>query len=383
MNRVDAYLAARLAERIEAGNLKRLPLPMQGIDFRSNDYLGIATSGLLVVDNTTIKNWSGATGSRMIAGNDPYTEELEGKIAAFHKAEAGLLFNSGYDANTGLLAAIAGKNTTFIYDELCHASIIDGIRQSICRNKYRFGHNDLEALETLLKKTGDAGQVIVVVESVYSMDGDMPPLIEIVRLCERYDAQLVVDEAHATGIIGTNGEGLVCSLGLQDRVFARVHTFGKALGCHGAAVVGSKLLRDYLVNFARSLIFTTALPGHSVATIGKAYEYLSSPGFSNQPLHDIISYFRSSITESGITGFIDSHTAIQALVTGGNEYTRGLATALQQAGLLINPILYPTVPLGTERLRICLHAFNTAEQVDLLFKHLGVVNKANMAVQTQ
>jgi 8-amino-7-oxononanoate synthase len=371
MNRVDTYLAARLAERIAAGNLKRLPVPMTGIDFRSNDYLGIATNGLLTLDIATMKNWSGSTGSRMIAGNDPYTEELEARIAAFHRAEAGILFNSGYDANTGLLAAIAGKHTTYIYDELCHASIIDGIRQSICRNKYRFAHNDADALEAQLKKAGTEGQVIVVIESVYSMDGDTAPLEAIVRLCEQYDAQLVVDEAHATGVIGTHGEGLVGALGLQGRVFARVHTFGKALGCHGAVVVGSNLLRDYLINFARSLIFTTALPGHSVATIGKAYEYISSPDFSNQSLHDLIAYFRQKIEESGIDGFIDSQTTIQALVTGGNEYTRGIAMALQQAGLLINPILYPTVPQGTERLRICLHSFNTREQVDMLFEHLS------------
>ncbi|GAA4465943.1 pyridoxal phosphate-dependent aminotransferase family protein [Nemorincola caseinilytica] len=369
MNRAESYLSARLQERADAGNLRRLPAIHAGVDLCSNDYLGIATHGLpqafMPYDPGT-----GATGSRLISGNSAFAEETETFIAAFHSAEAALIFNSGYDANTGLLSAIAGRDTVFIYDELCHASIIDGMRLSLCRHKYRFAHNDLVQLEELLQKHSTAGQVIVVVESVYSMDGDTAPLAAIADLCDSYEAQLVVDEAHATGVIGPRGEGLVCALGLHERVFARVHTFGKALGCHGAAIVGSAVLRQYLINFARSFIYTTALPPHAISVIGAVYRYLASPGFSNAALHDNIAYFHRQADETGIPGLLPGASAIQAVVTGGNEPTRQLAAALRDAGLLVHPILHPTVPLGMERLRICLHSFNTLQEIDLLVKTL-------------
>lgn len=236
--------------------------------------------------------------------------------------------------------------------------------------RYKFEHNNTNDLEDKLKRFSQQGPVIVAVESVYSMDGDTAPLSELVTLCERYDAQLIVDEAHATGIFGENGRGLVCQLGLQDRVFARVHTFGKALGCHGAIVLGSHVLKQYLVNFARSFIYTTALPGHSLLAIYQAYRHLASPTFSSQPLHDLIAYFREHINNSLVTGWKDSTSPIQALVAGNNEESKQMAAAIQQAGLQVNAILHPTVRAGEERLRICLHTFNTREQVDLLFKTL-------------
>lgn len=368
MSTVDQYLSHRLSERAEQGNLRRLPQVQHGIDFRSNDYLGIASNGLLSSFVCEPSNPTGSTGSRLISGNSRFAEETEELIAEFHGAEAALIFNSGYDANTGLLPAIAARNTTFIYDELCHASIIDGIRLAICHNKVRFRHNDLGDLEAQLSAGYE--MPVVVVESVYSMDGDMAPLREMVELCEQYGAQLVVDEAHATGVTGMSGEGLVCAQDLHARVYARVHTFGKALGCHGAAVVGSKLLREYLVNFARPFIYSTALPPRSIQDISNAYHYLQAPGFSNKPLHDLIALFKDKMTQAGVTGFMSSDTPIQALVTGGNEPTKRLAATLQQAGILVKPILSPTVPLGSERIRFCVHTFNTEEQIDLLVKHL-------------
>lgn len=370
MNPVNQYLGGRLSERVELGNLRRLPQTQYGIDFRSNDYLGIATSGVLSSFICEPSSPTGSTGSRLISGNSRFIEETEELIAEFHGAESALIFNSGYDANLGLLSSIAARNTTYIYDELCHASIIDGIRLATCHNKLRFAHNNLNELEDLLAKGHE--MPIVVVESVYSMDGDMAPLREIVELCERYGAQLIVDEAHATGVIGLSGEGLVCNLDLHSRVFARVHTFGKALGTHGAAVVGSKLLREYLVNFARTFIYTTALPPQSIQDINNAYHYLQAPGFSNKPLHDFIAKFRQKMTEAGVVGFIESHTPIQALVAGTNDSAKRLAATLQQAGFLVKPILSPTVPAGKERIRFCLHAFNTEEQVDLLVQHLSL-----------
>jgi 8-amino-7-oxononanoate synthase len=182
---------------------------------------------------------------------------------------------------------------------------------------------------------------------------------------------IIVDEAHATGVLGAHGEGLVCSLGLASKVWARVHTFGKALGCHGAVVVGSTLLRNYLINFARSFIYTTALPPHSLLAIQRAYELLQSPQFSNRQLHSVISCFGESVQAAGITTIVPGATPIQTMITGGNDCTRQLAATLQQAGLLVNPILHPTVPLGMERLRICLHSFNTPSEIDLLINKLS------------
>ena len=381
MNRVEQYLADKLKERTLAGNLRKLSTQRAAVDFFSNDYLGLATTGVLAslmqdtvqvnsasIDPSFLRmtNTTGSTGSRLLSGNSKMAEELEHTIATFHKAEGALLFNSGYDANVGLMSSIADRHTTILSDELCHASLIDGIRLSQCSHRYKFTHNNLNELEEKLKKHAGHGPVLVVTESVFSMDGDMAPLEEMVQLCEQYGAQLVVDEAHATGVVGVRGEGLVCALGLQDRVFARVHTFGKALGCHGAAVVGSALLKQYLINFARSFVFTTALPGHSVHAAQCAYQYLSGHGFSNAPLHELIAYFRKKIQASGSTGWRDSHSPIQALVVGDNIQCKELATTLQNAGLQVNPILHPTVPLGMERLRVCLHVFNTKEEIDRL-----------------
>jgi 8-amino-7-oxononanoate synthase len=367
---LDAHMRAKLEERATAGNLRTLKLARSGVDFFSNDYLGLVKNGLpqqpecgAACNSFT----TGSTGSRLLSGNSPEATNLEHTIAAFHHGEAAILFNSGYDANLGLPACITNRHTTILSDELIHASLIDGIRLSQCSRKYKFGHNDAADLEVQLKKYSGAAPVIVVVESVYSMDGDMAPLAVMAELCTTYGAQLIVDEAHATGVFGPNGRGLVCALGLEDKVFARVHTFGKALGCHGAAVVGSELLKKYLINFARSFIYTTALPGQSVHAAQCAYDYLASASFSNNRLHELIAYFRSCIASSGMKGWKDSQSAIQALVMGDNELCKTSAQRLQEAGLQVNPILHPTVPAGAERLRVCLHSFNTEAEIALLF----------------
>ena len=373
MNPVEQHLTNKLNERALAGNLRRLSTDSAAVDFYSNDYLGLVTTGKLaslMALSADVAHSTGSTGSRLLSGNSTLAEDVENIIASFHNAEAALLFNSGYDANLGLISSVANKHTTIIYDQLCHASIIDGVRLSIAPGKFKFRHNDLASLEQKLLSNKTGGPLLVIVESVYSMDGDLAPLEEVVRLCEKYDALLIVDEAHATGVVGNKGEGLVCSLGLHDKVFARVHTFGKALGCHGAAVVGSDLLKQYLVNFARPFIYTTALPGHSLHAIKCAYQYLSAPDFTNNPLHELITYFRKKIKENGGEGWVESLSPIQALVVGDNERCKAVATRLQASGLQVKPILHPTVPLGMERLRVCLHSFNTQEQLDALFENL-------------
>lgn len=369
MNATEQYLSEKLQKRKEEGNLRALKNTHAPVDFFSNDYLGLVTNGIITKALSTYSPetlQTGSTGSRLLSGNTLAAEQLEKDIALFHRADAALLFNSGYDANTGLIASITNRHTTILYDELCHASIIDGIRLSQAANKYKFSHNDIAELEQKLARAN--GHIIVIVESVYSMDGDTAPLKEITELLEKYSAELIVDEAHASGVFGAKGEGLVCMMGLEQKVFARIHTFGKALGCHGAAVVGSETLKQYLINFARPFIYTTALPLHAVYAAQVAYQYLAGAGFSNEPLKELIHYFREKIKASGYQNWKDSISPIQAIITGDNSKTKKIAAALQAAGLQLSPILHPTVPLGQERLRVCLHTFNTKQEIDLLFE---------------
>jgi len=374
MSPIEQHLQKKLTEREQGGNLRQLRTQRATVDFFSNDYLGIATNNLLLPFMDGMNMGTGSTGSRLLSGNTKETEELEDTIAQFHRAEGALLFNSGYDANLGLITAITDRHTTILYDELCHASLIDGIRLSHA-SSYKFLHNDLTDLQEKLERNKDKGPILLVTESVFSMDGDMAPLEPMVAMAERYEAAMVVDEAHATGVFGERGEGLVCKLGLEDKVFARVHTYGKAMGCHGAAVLGSKQLKTFLINFSRPFIFTTALPPHTISSINAAYQYLSQPEFTNTGLHELIAYFSSKIKSSALDGWKDSSSSIQALVVGGNERTKAIAAALQNANLQINAILHPTVPEGEERLRICLHAFNTREEIDKVFT---IIEEANV-----
>lgn len=356
-----------LEKRKKEALFRSLQVTENLIDLCSNDYLSFARSEKIKAAVTqTLQDGSalsGSTGSRSISGNTAFAETLEKKIASFHQAEAGLLFNSGYDANVGLFSCIASKGDTIICDELIHASIIDGCRLSHA-TRFRFAHNDLSDLEKKLQHA--TGSIFVAVESVYSMDGDCSPLEAVAILCEKYNANLIVDEAHATGVFGGSGQGLVQSLGLQDKVFAKVHTFGKALGCHGAIVLGSDVLRQYLINFARSFIFTTALPMHSLATIQCAYEALQNEGFDNSALHELIQHFKKEFR--GVPGIhlIPSDSPVQSVITPGNERARMVSKALQQKGFDIRAILSPSVPSGKERLRISLHLHNTQEQISAL-----------------
>jgi 8-amino-7-oxononanoate synthase len=211
-----------------------LPQGTDLVDFASNDYLGLSNSKTIfeathqyLVANNQIQN--GATGSRLLSGNHPVYKESEELIAQFHKSPAALIFNSGYDANVGFFSALPQKSDLILYDELCHASIRDGIQMSNAK-AYKFQHNDLEDLERLLVRHPET-TIYIVTESVFSMDGDTPNLQELVQLAEKYKAYVVVDEAHALGVLGDKGEGLVQSLQMQDVVFARIMTFGKGLGC--------------------------------------------------------------------------------------------------------------------------------------------------------
>lgn len=360
MLNIEQQLEHKLNERKAENALRQLSVAKEGIDFFSNDYLGFAKHPIKL-DEARI----GSTGSRLISGNSLFAEKLETELAVFHKGESALLFNSGYDANLGLLSCVVERNDTIIIDELCHASIYDGIRLSYAKS-LKFKHNDLKELEQKIKHA--QGNIIVVVESVYSMDGDFSPLSELVELCKEHNAKLIVDEAHSTGIFGNNGEGRCVELGIEQDVFARVHTFGKAMGCHGAIVVGSKVLKDYLVNFSRSFIYTTALPEHSLKVIELNYRKLKeSKGLISQ-LNDLINYFKNKMAQFD---FIDSQSPIQSLLVQGNENVKNIAQELQTKGFLVKPILSPTVPKGKERIRFCLHVFNSNSEIDILYQELG------------
>ena len=359
----DDFLQKKLNERIATNTLRALPAADSSwVDFSSNDYLGIATNHLLNSD-TTLDH--GSTGSRLLAGNYPLIETAEASIAAFHKAETGLIFNSGYDANLGLLSCVAGREDTIFYDSLSHASIRDGIRLSLAKS-YSFQHNDPA---DLTKKLSNAtGNIFIVTESVFSMDGDECPLQELIAIAQQYNAHIILDEAHATGIIGEHGEGLAQQLNLHDHIFARVHTFGKACGAHGAVVLGSSRLRSFLINYARSFIYTTAIPAASVGCIIESYNTFPSMHAERKQLALYIKQFQEATLRYQK---LSSNSAIQGVIVPGNDAVKALAASLQQNGLDIRPILSPTVPKGSERLRIVLHSFNKQEEVEKLIGLLG------------
>ena len=369
-------LAQKLRAREESNSVRSLQVNRY-IDFSSNDYLGFAKSETLFHAThrylTEIGlQQNGATGSRLISGNHRLFDDAEAFIAKFHKSESALIFNSGYDANVGFFSAVPQRNDVIIYDELCHASIRDGIRQSNAK-AYKFPHNDLEAAEALiLKHNQNASEIYIATESVFSMDGDSPNLPQLSALSQKYHCRLVIDEAHALGVFGNCGEGLLQEMNLQDAAFARIMTFGKGLGCHGAAIVGVKQLSEYLINFARSFIYTTGLPPHAVAAILMAYQELQSSQLPIKLLHDNLLHFNQEMNMLGLKAlFVKGKSAIKSAVIPGNDNVKRIELELQQANFDVKAILSPTVPEGQERLRICLHSYNSKVEIDNLLKVLA------------
>lgn len=369
-----------LEQRIENNSLRLLKSPEQKIDFSSNDYLGYAASEeIFKITFQILANYpyqNGSTGSRLLSGNHELFGPAEEYVANFHQAETALFFNSGYDANVGFFSSVTKKGDLILYDELAHASIRDGIKMSNAK-AYKFRHNDLEDLRARLKsfrKSNSPGEIYVVSESVFSMDGDSPDLPALCEIAEEFNCFLIIDEAHGTGVHGKNGQGLVQELELQDKIFARIITFGKALGLHGAAILGSKDLRNYLINFCRSFIYTTALPPHSVAGILAGYQYLSSsegPSSEVFQLKEKIKYFNSAVSKNKLgTYFMPSKSAIHCCIIPGNDNVKSFSEQLYQKEFDVKPILSPTVPQGKERLRICLHSYNTTAEIDGLLKEI-------------
>lgn len=372
MKEINHFISESLKKRELNHSLRHLKPQSTKVDFCSNDYLGFARSEdlrqkLLSNLNENPEFRLGSGGSRLIAGNDHFTERLEEDIADFHQAEAALIYNSGYDANVGLFSCLAQRGDTIISDEYIHASIIDGIRLSHAQ-RFVFRHNDMDSLEQKLKLA--KGRIFIAVESLYSMDGDEAPLKQIASLALKYHAAIIVDEAHACGIFGTNGRGLVEELGLCDIVFARVITFGKALGTHGAAVLGSRDLRSYLINFSRSFIYTTAQGFVNHLSVKLAYDFLKEKDHQLEIKHRI-ELFKTSIKPD--IKLLSSRSPIQIVIIPGSQKVKETEQIIQEAGYDVKAILSPTIPEGSERLRICLHNHNTSEEILELCKLLNKI----------
>ena len=364
-------LLDKLEGRRLSGSLRSLPAQTDLIDFSSNDYLGFSRNEHLfdlVLDKLkTSQANNGSTGSRLLSGNFSFHEALEAELAEFFHSDGALLFNSGYDANIGLLSSVPQRGDRIFYDEFSHASIRDGIRLSHAK-AFGFKHNDLGDLQQKIKGTNSEGEVYVIVESVYSMDGDHPPLKELCHLSDTLGFKLIVDEAHATGVYGPKGQGMVVDQKLEAAIFARIHTFGKALGCHGATIVGDDVLMQYLVNFARPFIYTTAMPLHTVLTIQLALEMLSSTK-EREILSSNISYFKKMINQYKLQDiFIDSASPIQSAVIASPQRVKEVTMKLKEHHFDAKAILSPTVPLGQERIRFCVHSYNTYSEIqEILF----------------
>lgn len=328
--------------RTEKGNLRALPKDSNLIDFASNDYFGLSQ----VLSFPKEKSF-GSTGSRLITGNSILAEKIEKMIADFHHFEASLLFSSGYLANIGLISAIAKRRDLILFDSCIHASMRDGIRLSTAK-AHSFRHNEIEHLEARLKKLSGE-QRYVCVESIYSTDGSLAPIEEITRICEQHGTRLIVDEAHSVGVFGRKGEGLAS----RQNVFAKIVTFGKALGGFGAAILCSSEIKHYLINFAKTAIFTTALPYPILFAIQRAYDLL--PHLQKERAHLL-----------KLMHVFDAESPIKAINAKGNCHAKSFSKHLASRGFHVPALLHPTVQLGKEILRISLHSFNSLEEAEQL-----------------
>jgi 8-amino-7-oxononanoate synthase len=337
------------------------------VNFSSNDYLGLSTHpAVRAALAEGADAWgSGSGASRLVCGDFSPHHLLEEELAGFDEAEAAILFNSGYAANCGLIPAFAGPEDVILSDALNHASIVDGCRISRARVEL-YPHGDVGALEAVLKTAFWPRRVLVVTDTVFSMDGDLAPLREIVDVCERHGALLAVDEAHATGVLGPRGAGLAKELGLESRVDLRMGTLSKAMGTIGAYVCGSRACCDLLLNRARPLIFSTALPPANVLASRVALRLLAGPEGDERRarLRKTIDRLRRGLRALGLPAHAAS--AIFPVVLGAPEKALRAADLLRRRGLLVKPIRPPTVPAGSSRLRIAVTAMHTDEHIDRL-----------------
>jgi len=376
-----------LKKRAEEGSLRKLnPLSSRKdgrvhvggkeyIDFSSNDYLGLAGHPKLVAaaKDALDKFGTSACASRLLTGDTDMYHYLEDEVARFKNKESALVFNSGYQANVGILACLYAKDDIIFSDRSNHASIVDGIMLSRA-NLSRFSHNDLNHLESLLKKErGRYKKALIVTESVFSMDGDRPDLKGIADLGDKYDCQIMVDEAHATGIYGANGSGVVEETGLSDRIDLVMGTFSKALGSFGAYLAGSKKVMEYLINACRSFIYSTSLPPSVVACNIASLELVREEAHRRERLLSISRHFRDRL--KGIGFEVRGDSQIVPVIIGENAKTVSISKVLKDKGYWVMPIRPPTVPIGQARLRFSLtyhHDIDILEKVINDISNVGI-----------
>jgi len=369
MQSFEEIMAGRLEKKKESGMLRLLSLP-QGIDFSNNDYLGLANH--FEIANTAAEAYkkfgAGSKGSRLLGGNHKIFEETERWLANWKGTEAALIFNCGYSANLGVISAFCDSKTHLFCDRLSHASILDGYAMSNGK-LHRFKHNCPADLEKALQKASTDGLKLIAVEAVYSMEGDIAPLKEYAELAEKYGAMLYVDEAHSDGILGPEGKGLIAELDLAGKVHLSLTTFGKAYGTMGACIFGSKLLIDYLINNARSFIYSTAISPGAVVAMQKAVEVAARESFRRESVLKMSAGFRQKIAEAGFD-CLQSETQIVPIVLGTVDKAIKCKEFLTENGFHVACIRPPTVPNGTARLRISITAAHKEKDVDKLAETL-------------
>jgi 8-amino-7-oxononanoate synthase len=357
--RIADRLSRELAELARESQLRTIETS-QPLDFSSNDYLGLASDARIkqaVAAALATSGMAASTGSRLLSGNSERWMALESDFAKFAGTEAALYFTSGYLANVGLLASLLAAGDTVFSDSANHASLIDGMRLSKAR-RVVFPHLDLEFLESALRDASADGGRFIVVESVFSMGGDFAPLTELSRLAERYDAELIVDEAHAVGVFGPQGRGLVAEAGLSGRVLATIFTCGKALAASGAFVCGSETLRSYLINHARTFIFSTALPPYFAAHVRAGFELAARADAERARVIGLAQFLRAELQRHGLEVLLGT-SPIVPVILGENERAMRVALRLRAAGFGVRAIRPPTVAAGTARLRLSVTARHT------------------------
>ena len=361
---IHERIARELDDLRAQAQLRTLEIP-GGINLCSNDYLGLAADPRLkqaVLEAVARTPLAGSTGSRLLSGNAREWEELEAEFADFAGTEAALCFSSGYAANIGLLGSLLQPGDIVFSDALNHASLIDGIRLSGAA-KVIYPHGDMQFLENALRERhGARGAKLIVTETVFSMEGDVAPLRDIVRLAHAYGAELAIDEAHALGVRGPEGRGIAAELGVEREILATVHTCGKALASAGAVVCGSRSLRDLLINRARTFLFSTAMPPYLAGQIRAALNLACSAESERAHLRRIATALREALAAAGHS-FGASTTQIVPVLLGDNEMALHVAAQLQENGFAVKAIRPPTVPPGTARLRLSLTSRISLEDV--------------------
>jgi len=373
-NALDTYFKAQLEARKDKLLLRNWGpvLDSSKVDFISNDYLGFRKfqeeSKFKEELVQVLKNEGlGSSGSRMVSGQSRAIEKLEKDCAAFFKSDAAMFFPNGYMANLALLSTVATRHDTFIYDEQCHVSLKDSMRLSPAK-RYPYLHNDVEDLEKKCKPA--TGKIFIITEALFSMEGDIAPLSDINEIVNKYDAHLILDKAHSTGTFGETGNGLWNSIKLQEHIFARIYTFGKALGASGAVICTNQITYNYLMNYAHPAIYSTAPMPIQAWVCAHQLEKLQSKPNEIKRLQNLINYWNQKNKRNNSSISNNPNSPIQYIKATGNEHALNLAKKLQTLNYQLKPMLSPTISTGQERLRITLHAFNTEDEISSLLNEL-------------